>query len=60
MRENAAGGAAMPITELNHYLLVAKNLELNFLGEVIDPRSWAGKGSSSAVALEHGRARRRN
>lgn len=35
-------------------------IELNFLGEVIDPASWAGKGSASAVTLEGGRARRRN
>ena len=35
-------------------------IELNFLGEVIDPKSWAGKGSASALALEHGRVRRRN
>jgi catechol 2,3-dioxygenase-like lactoylglutathione lyase family enzyme len=34
-------------------------IELNFLGEVIDPRSWAGKGSASAMALENGRMRRR-
>ena len=35
-------------------------IELNFLGEVIDPASWAGKGSASSVTLEGGRARRRN
>jgi catechol 2,3-dioxygenase-like lactoylglutathione lyase family enzyme len=35
-------------------------IELNFLGEVIDPASWAGKGSASAVTLEGGRARRRD
>jgi len=35
-------------------------IELNFLGEVIDPRSWAGKGSASAVTLERGKARKRN
>jgi catechol 2,3-dioxygenase-like lactoylglutathione lyase family enzyme len=35
-------------------------IELNFLGEVIDPKSWAGKGSASALALERGRVRRRN
>ena len=34
-------------------------IELNFLGEVIDPKSWAGKGSASAMALENGRMRRR-
>jgi catechol 2,3-dioxygenase-like lactoylglutathione lyase family enzyme len=26
-------------------------IELNFLGEVIDPAAWAGKGSASAVTL---------
>jgi catechol 2,3-dioxygenase-like lactoylglutathione lyase family enzyme len=35
-------------------------IELNFLGVVIDPKSWAGKGSASAVALENGKVRRRN
>jgi catechol 2,3-dioxygenase-like lactoylglutathione lyase family enzyme len=35
-------------------------IELNFLGEVIDPGSWAGKGSASAVTLESGKARKRN
>jgi len=35
-------------------------IELNFLGEVIDPAAWAGKGSASAVTLENGRARKRN
>jgi len=35
-------------------------IELNFLGEVIDPKSWAGKGSASAMALENGRMRRRS
>ncbi|HEX5093380.1 MAG TPA: VOC family protein [Burkholderiales bacterium] len=35
-------------------------IELNFLGEVIDPTAWAGKGSASAVTLENGKARRRN
>jgi len=35
-------------------------IELNFFGVVIDPKSWAGKGSASAVALENGKVRRRN
>jgi len=35
-------------------------IELNFLGEVIDPKSWAGKGSAAAMALENGRMRRRD
>lgn len=35
-------------------------IELNFLGVVIDPKSWAGKGSASALALENGKVRRRN
>jgi len=35
-------------------------IELNFLGVVIDPKSWAGKGAASAVALENGKVRRRN
>jgi catechol 2,3-dioxygenase-like lactoylglutathione lyase family enzyme len=35
-------------------------IELNFLGEVIDPDAWAGKGSASAVSLENGKARRRS
>jgi len=35
-------------------------IELNFFGVVIDPKSWAGKGSASAVTLENGKARRRN
>lgn len=35
-------------------------IELNFLGVVVDPASWAGKGSASAVTLENGKARRRN
>ena len=35
-------------------------IELNFLGEVIDPKSWAGKGSASALALERGKVRQRN
>jgi len=35
-------------------------IELNFLGVVIDPKSWAGKGSASAMTLENGKIRRRN
>jgi hypothetical protein len=37
-------------------------IELNFLGEVIDPKKWEGKGSASAVTLEApgGKARRQN
>jgi catechol 2,3-dioxygenase-like lactoylglutathione lyase family enzyme len=33
-------------------------IELNFLGEVIDPRAWSGKGSASAVTLTKSRGRR--
>jgi len=33
-------------------------IELNFLGEVIDPASWAGKGSASALTLGKSRGRR--
>ena len=35
-------------------------IELNFLGERIDPASWAGKGSASALALENRKVRKRN
>lgn len=37
-------------------------IELNFLGEVIDPKAWEGHGSASAVTLEApgGRARKQN
>ncbi len=37
-------------------------IELNFLGEVVDPKEWEGKGSASAVTLERpgGSARRQN
>ena len=37
-------------------------IELNFLGEVVDPKEWEGKGSASAVTLERpgGGARRQN
>ena len=34
-------------------------IELNFLGEVIDPRAWAGKGSASSLTVRHGKARKR-
>lgn len=33
-------------------------IELNFLGEVIDPQAWKGRGSASAVTLERSRGRR--
>jgi len=33
-------------------------IELNFLGEVIDPAAWAGKGSASAVTLSKSRGKR--
>jgi len=33
-------------------------IELNFLGEVIDPASWAGKGSASALTLRKSNGRR--
>ena len=36
------------------------SIELNFLGEVIDPKQWEGKGSASAVTLDGGRARKQN
>jgi len=37
-------------------------IELNFLGEVIDPKEWEGKGSASAVTLDRpgGSARKQN
>jgi catechol 2,3-dioxygenase-like lactoylglutathione lyase family enzyme len=35
-------------------------IELNFLGEVIDPKEWEGKGSASAVTLDRGKAKRQN
>jgi catechol 2,3-dioxygenase-like lactoylglutathione lyase family enzyme len=37
-------------------------IELNFLGEVVDPAQWQGQGSASAVTLERpgGHARRQN
>jgi catechol 2,3-dioxygenase-like lactoylglutathione lyase family enzyme len=33
-------------------------IELNFLGEVIDPGAWRGKGSASAVTLSKSRGKR--
>jgi len=37
-------------------------IELNFLGEVVDPAKWQGKGSKSSVTLDRpgGGARRQN
>lgn len=35
-------------------------IELNFLGEAVDPKEWEGKGSASAVTLDGGRAKRQN
>ena len=37
-------------------------IELNFLGEVIDPKKWEGRGSASAVTLDGagGKARKQN
>ena len=37
-------------------------IELNFLGEVVDPKKWEGKGSASAVTLDGagGTARKQN
>ena len=37
-------------------------IELNFLGEVVDPEKWEGKGSASAVTLDRpgGKARQQN
>jgi hypothetical protein len=37
-------------------------IELNFLGEVVDPKKWEGEGSASAVTLDApgGKARRQN
>jgi catechol 2,3-dioxygenase-like lactoylglutathione lyase family enzyme len=31
-------------------------IELNFLGEVVDPAEWEGKGSKSAMRIEGGKA----
>jgi catechol 2,3-dioxygenase-like lactoylglutathione lyase family enzyme len=33
-------------------------IELNFLGEVVDPAKWRGKGSASAVTLDGNAGRR--
>jgi catechol 2,3-dioxygenase-like lactoylglutathione lyase family enzyme len=33
-------------------------IELNFLGEVVDPSKWQGKGSASAVTLSKGAGKR--
>lgn len=33
-------------------------IELNFLGEVVDPKKWQGKGSASSVTLAKGNGRR--
>ncbi|MGH6887449.1 MAG: hypothetical protein ACREGK_15400, partial [Geminicoccales bacterium] len=33
-------------------------LELNFLGEVIDPGKWSGKGSASSVTLSRSNGKR--
>ncbi|MGH8688233.1 MAG: VOC family protein [Burkholderiales bacterium] len=33
-------------------------IELNFLGEVIDPKAWKGKGSASAMALSKSNGKR--
>ncbi|MDH4172376.1 MAG: VOC family protein [Betaproteobacteria bacterium] len=33
-------------------------IELNFLGEVIDPAKWSGKGSASAVTLSKSNGKR--
>jgi catechol 2,3-dioxygenase-like lactoylglutathione lyase family enzyme len=35
-------------------------IELNFLGEVVDPREWEGKGSASSMKIESGRAVRQS
>lgn len=35
-------------------------IELNFLGEVVDAKTWEGKGSASAVTLDRGKAKRQN
>ncbi len=37
-------------------------IELNFLGEVVDPKEWEGKGSASSVTLDRpgGGARKQN
>ena len=33
-------------------------IELNFLGEVVDPKKWQGKGSASAVTLDRSAGKR--
>jgi len=33
-------------------------IELNFLGEVVDPKKWQGKGSASAVTLQRSAGKR--
>ena len=33
-------------------------IELNFLGEVVDPKKWQGKGSASAMALSKSNGKR--
>ena len=33
-------------------------IELNFLGEVVDPKKWQGKGSASSVTLSKGNGKR--
>jgi catechol 2,3-dioxygenase-like lactoylglutathione lyase family enzyme len=33
-------------------------IELNFLGEVVDPAKWQGKGSASSVTLDSGAGKR--
>ena len=35
-------------------------IELNFLGEVVDPKKWEGRGSASAVTLDKGKVRKQN
>jgi catechol 2,3-dioxygenase-like lactoylglutathione lyase family enzyme len=35
-------------------------IELNFLGEVVDPREWEGKGSASSMKIESGKAVRQS
>jgi hypothetical protein len=37
-------------------------IELNFLGEVVDPEEWEGRGSASAITLDRpgGKARQQN
>ena len=35
-------------------------IELNFLGEVVDPGEWEGQGSASSMKIESGKAVRQN